>query len=94
MGKRWRDLIWLILLACVCGLIMWHVVSWHSNGTYLEMFQWIMTDKGYITVLYNLGLMVVFGLLLGLFMQRLTNFAGYKVNKIKHFDDEGADGKK
>jgi hypothetical protein len=94
MGKRKRAAIWVAALSIICGLIIWHVVYWYSTGTYLEMFSWVGTDKAYITVLYNLGLMLVLGAVLGFLMEKITVLIGYGVGEIKHFDDEVGIGKK
>ncbi|MBA7712831.1 hypothetical protein ES703_121821 [subsurface metagenome] len=72
MGKKGRAAIWVVALSVICGLIIWHAVHWHFTGMYLEMFNWIGTDRAYMTVLYNLGLMVVLGALLGFLMEKIT----------------------
>lgn len=77
-------------LAAICGLLTCHAVHWHSTGVYLEMFNWIGTSKGYLTVLYNLGIILVLGVTLGLLMERITRLFGYRIGKIKHFTDEEA----
>ena len=46
------------------------------------------TGKGYITVLYNLGLMLVLGGSLGFLMEKITDLLGYEIGEIEHFDDE------
>ena len=88
MSKRRRAAIWVVVLSVSCGLIIWHVVYWHSTGMYLEMFQWLHTGRGYSTVLYNLGLMLALGVLLGFLMEKITDLIGYEVGEIKHFDEE------
>jgi len=44
---------------------------------YLEMFSWLQTGRGYITVLYNLGLMLALGISLGFLMDKITDLIGY-----------------
>ena len=88
MSKRGKAAIWVAALFIVCGLIIWHVVRWHSTGMYLEMFEWLQTGKGYINVLYNLGLMLVLGAVLGYLMEKITDLIGYEVCDLKHFDEE------
>jgi hypothetical protein len=83
-GKKRKAVIYLTALSIVCGLIIWHAVQWHLNGMYLEMFGWLQTGQGYLTVLYNLGLMLVLGTALGFLMEQITNLIGYR----------GRDGKK
>ena len=85
MTKRKQAAIWVAVLSIVCGLMVWHVVHWHSTGMYLEMFNWIRSDKAYITVLYNLGLMLVLGATLGFLMEKITELVGYEVYERKHF---------
>lgn len=89
MRKRKKDAISVAILSIICGLLIWHVVQWHSLGMYLEMLDWGRTDKAYILVLYNLGLMLGLGTTLGFLMKKITDLMGYKVHKIKHFDEEG-----
>ena len=88
MSKRGRATIWVVVLSIICGLIIWHVVYWHSTGIYLEMFKWLPAGRGYITVLYNLGLMLVLGALLGFLMEKITDLIGYEAGEIKHLDAE------
>ena len=73
MSKRKKDVTWVVALSIICGLIIWHVIYWHSTGMYLEMFQWLEVGKGYITVLYNLGLMLLLGVLLGFLMEKIMS---------------------
>ena len=80
MSKRKKDAIWVTVLSVIGGLIIWHAVHWHSTGIYLEMLNWAGTDKAYITVAYNLGLMLVLGITLGFLMERITDLIGYQKN--------------
>ena len=52
------------------------------------MFQWLQAGRGYLTVLYNLGLMLVVGIVIGFLMEKIVNLLGYEVEKTKHFDEE------
>ena len=88
MGKRKKDAIWVAVLSIICGLIIWHVVHWHYTGTYLELFKWVQTSKGYITVLYNLGLMLGLGAALGFLMRKITDLIGYEVRETRHFEEK------
>lgn len=94
MSKRKKAAIWVAALSITCGLITWHAVQWHATGMYAEMFHWIETDRGYITVAYNLGLMLLVGAALGLLMTKITDLLGYEVREIKHFDGETNAGKR
>ena len=78
MSKRGKAAVWGSILSIVCGLIIWHAIYWHSTGMYLEMLNWLQMGRGYITVLYNLGLMLVLGTALGFLMERISNLIGYK----------------
>ncbi len=91
MGKRTKAAIQAVILAGLMGLLTWHTIWWHANGTHAELFEAI-GDSTWTTmrvVLYNLGLMAAAGLLLGLFSEQITNMLGYEVKKIDHFGDEG-----
>jgi len=94
MSIRKKATIYVAALSIICGLIIWHVVHWHSTGMYVEMFSWIPTSKGYITVLYNLGLMLVLGACLGFLLEKITDLFGYEVHKIQHFEGKGTNSSK
>lgn len=79
-------------LSIVCGLIIWHAVQWHLDGMYLEMFNWLDTGRGYVTVLYNLGLMLALGVSLGLLMDKLTGLIGSENSRTKNLDDKPGAG--
>ncbi len=88
-GKRlnaaWQGLV----LAILMGLLAWQTISWHENGEQGELFDAI-GDNLWDTVkgcAYYVGLMAAAGVLLGLFMERLTDFLGYEVKRIEHFED-------
>lgn len=70
-NKTLKESVRVLLLAGACGVVIWHVFSWQSAGKYDDMYAWLTGGKGYLTVFYNVGLMLVFGLLLGLLMSRL-----------------------
>ena len=85
LNAAWQGL----ALAVLVGLLAWHTISWEDNGQHGEIFDAI-GDNLWDTVkgcAYYVGLMAAAGLLLGLFMERLTDFFGYEVKKIEHFED-------
>ena len=81
--------LWAVFLSIACGLVIWHMVTWYNNGMYLEMFRWTETGKGYLTALYNLAVMLVLGVLLGVLMDRIGALAGRGQGKEKPPVDEG-----
>ena len=86
MNERIRIIIQIAILLLICAFIIWSVAYFHSNGIYPSMRRWLELDKGYITVLYNLALMVITGTVLGILMERITRLLGWNVHKIEHFD--------
>ena len=90
-NNRRKDVIWVVVLAALCGLLIWHIVHWYSTGVYREMLDWAGTDRAYVLVLYNLGLMLGLGAVLGFLLDRITSLSGYRVRRIKHFDEEKED---
>ena len=88
MTNKKKALIWLIILAVSLAFIIWHTVRWHKMGVHAKIFESIRAGKSYIAVIYNLGLMAALGILLGLFMEKVTQVIGYEVKEIKHFEDE------
>ena len=55
-----------------------HVIIWQINGEYTRMFEWVGTVNAPLTVIYNLGLMVLFGLIVGLILNRFTEITAEK----------------
>lgn len=80
MSKRGKAIAWVLVLSIVCGLMIWHVICWHSTDMYLEMFEWLQTGKAYITVLYNLGLMLALGTSLSFLVEKITYLTGSEKN--------------
>ena len=72
------------VLSIICGLIGWHVIYWHSTGMYLEMFQWLQTGRGYLTAVYNLGLMLLLGVLFDLLINKITVLVGREDTKAEN----------
>jgi hypothetical protein len=89
VGKKRTAAISVAALSIVCGLIIWHAVQWHLSGMYLEMFNWLGTGRGYLAVLYNLGLMLALGISLGFLMDRVAGLIGYKARQTKDTDEPG-----
>ncbi len=90
MNRRRLKAAWQgLVLAVLIGLLMWQTISWQSSGEQARIFDAIGESTWDTTKAsaYYVGLMMVTGLLLGLFMERLTDFFGYEVKKIEHFED-------
>jgi NhaP-type Na+/H+ or K+/H+ antiporter len=75
MNSLKRTIIQIAVLLVICGLLVWHAVSWHTGGMYNEMFQWLGTGKAYLTVLYNISFMIVIGVVLGMLLVKITGLA-------------------
>ncbi len=88
MGRsRMLALVEAIVLGVMSGLLVWHAVSWHVGGVYGEMYNDIVQGGSLLPVFYNLGFIVVLALVLGLFMERVTSIMGYRVTRIRHFEE-------
>ena len=87
MRKRKSAALWVVACILICVAIIWHVIDWNSTGMYLEMSGWTKTEKAYLTVLYNLGLMILWGITLGLLTKKITDLVCYKVDVEKSTDD-------
>lgn len=87
MSRKRKTALWVVVLAVAVGAVGWHVVSWHLNGTYLEMFRWPEEGRGYLTALYNLGAMLVLGVLLGFLTDKIISLLGLEVGE--DGDDKG-----
>ena len=81
MGKSRRDFIRLAVYTVILALLIWHMVSWHVSGMYLLMFQWLSAGRGWMTSLYNLGIMLVMGFVLGLWLEKMTDLLGVGGNQ-------------
>ena len=73
MSEVKKATIYVAVLTVVTGLLIWHVIHWHSTGMYLKMYEWLQAGRGYITVLYNLGLLLITGSLFGLLMKKIAD---------------------
>lgn len=91
MSKRKKAAIWVAALSIICGLIIWHAIHWHSTGMYLRMFNWRGTDRAYLVMLYNVGLILSLGALLGFLMSKITDLLGYEVSEVKRIRDKEKD---
>lgn len=91
MSQRRKDAVWAIVLAILGGLLLWHVISWSTNGMYLRLYQWLDAGKGYITVLYNLGLMLVTGVILAFLTEKVLVLLGYRATDETGSDNEDGD---
>jgi ABC-type uncharacterized transport system permease subunit len=74
MNRLKRAIILIPILLVICGLLIWHAILWQVSGMYQEMFGWLGSGKAYLTVLYNIGFMVVLGLALGILLNEITSF--------------------
>jgi uncharacterized membrane protein len=68
-------------LSVVCGLIIWHIIHWYSTGMYIKLFDYIGEDRAYLTVLYNLGSIILLSVTLGLLMWKITDLLGHESHK-------------
>ena len=60
VGHRSSDnIIWSIVLSVITMVIIVHVIVWHANGTYTRMYETAAEGKSYLSVLYNLGLVII-----------------------------------
>jgi len=88
MRSRARDVFMATLTGTICGLLVWHAVSWHLNGTHARLYERIVQEGAIFPAFYNLGLIIVLSLSLGLMMQSILSATGYTVKRIRHFEDE------
>ena len=94
MQLKAATLVQIAVLAVLTGLLAWHTISWHNNDEHARLFDAIGDSLWDTTkaCAYYVGLMVATGALLGLFMEKLTDFFGYEVEKIEHFENSEEPG--
>ena len=89
MSQKKRATLWGVLfLLVIFVMVVWHVVHWHSTGVYLQMFERAQAGRGYITALYNVGLMIVLGFTLGSLTDRIANLIKFYRQQTKHTDND------
>ena len=71
-------------LSILCALIIWHIIHWYSTGMYIKLFDWIGEDRAYLTVLYNLGSIILLSVTLGLLMGKITDLLSHEKRKADH----------
>jgi hypothetical protein len=86
--SRLRVAIEAAILAALAALLIWHTIHWHISGEHTRMYEDVVAGTSYVGVLYNLGLVVAAGLVLGLLVQRATALLGYRARGIERFEDE------
>ena len=84
ISKRKKSVIWVIILSIICGFIIWHIINWYSTGMYTRLYSLIGENAAYLTVLYNLGLMILLAVTLGLLMCKITDLLGLRYHEIDH----------
>jgi len=82
--SRRRAAIEAIVLAIAVALVIAHTVYWRANGEQTRLYE----ERDALAVLYNLGLILGTGALVGLLLMRVTEALGYEVTEIEHFSDE------
>ncbi len=77
MSEKIKVLVQATILFIITALLIWHAVNWHVTGMHLQMFDWIGTNKTYIAVLYNVGLMLLTGMALGFLTDRIATLLSH-----------------
>jgi hypothetical protein len=75
MSKKTKTAVQLALLFVLFGLLIWHAVSWHLNGKYLEMMKWAGDSRAYLAAFYNLGIILALAAVLSLGLDRIASLA-------------------
>lgn len=88
LRSRRKALIQALVLALVLAAVIGHTVYWHVEGEHAALFEDAQEGADLLPVLYNLGLMLVTGTLLGLLLMRLSEALGYRAREIQHFEEE------
>jgi high-affinity Fe2+/Pb2+ permease len=86
--SRRKAVIQALALALVLAVIIGHTVYWHIEGEHAALFKDAQEGEDLLPVIYNLGLMLVTGTLLGLLLMRLSEALGYQAREISHFEEE------
>jgi hypothetical protein len=87
-NRRLGNALVALVFGTVCALLMWHVTIWNNNGAYARMYNDIVGTGALLPVFYNLGVIVMLSLCLGVAVQSVTRALGIRVRKIKHYDDK------
>ena len=87
--SRRRACIEAAILTIVVALVIGHTVYWRVNGQQARLYE----EGDALSVVYNLGLVLGTGALVGMLLMRVTEAMGYHVTEIEHFaaDDEPPD---
>ena len=72
------------VLAVAVALVIAHTVYWRANGQQAHLYE----ERDVLSILYNLGLVLVTGALVGMLLMRVTEALGYHVTEIEHFADD------
>jgi len=92
ISKRKKAAIWVVALSILCGFIIWHVIHWYSIGMYIKLFDWTGENRVYLTVFYNLGLVILLSVTLGLLMSKITDLLGNEYSQTDRPSSKGKEG--
>ena len=92
ISKRKKTAIWVVVLSILCGFIIWHVIHWYSIEMYTELFNFVGENRAYLTVLYNLGLVILLSVTLGLLMCKITDLLGNEYSQTDRPSSKGKEG--
>jgi uncharacterized membrane protein YidH (DUF202 family) len=85
--SRRRAAIEAAILALAVALVIAHTAYWRANGRQVDLYE----DRGALSVLYNLALVLGTGALVGMLLMRVTEAMGYHVTEIEHFAGDDGD---
>jgi hypothetical protein len=86
--SRRKALIQALVLSLILAVVIGHTIYWQIEDEHAALFEDVQEGKDLLPVLYNLGLMLVTGTLLGLLLIRLSEALGYEAREISHFEEE------
>jgi hypothetical protein len=62
-----------MLSALVCAGLFWHIQAWQNAGRYGDMNLYIGTSRAVWTIIYDIGVMLLFAGALGLLFSKIID---------------------
>lgn len=73
-----KSIIWISVLSVVCIFIIWHTIYWYTTGMHDRLIELAGEGKAYLSVLYNISLIAVLAVTLGMLMGKISEVMSHR----------------
>jgi hypothetical protein len=73
MRNHSKNLTLILILTFICAGLFWHVQTWQNSGRYADMNGYIGTSRVALTVVYDIGVTLLFAGSLGILFSKIID---------------------